>query len=150
MSGFCRPWYVDVDSDGHGDPTKPVMLCSPSPEDDEIGSQFSGLRIPFLRVNGQLYSGVGDDCCDVTEGRGGAVFPQQTNFFTIPQTACPGIDSFDYDCSGDVTDSFDECTVGCNTRWVEPKPACGGLGNIQECSTDGTCPPPTIAVRACK
>jgi hypothetical protein len=160
LSGFCRLWFQDLDFDSHGDPNQRQMLCSPDPADDEIVSQANGQRMAILAVGSIQFSSVGDDCCDAALAAAGSVFPGNTNFLTLPQTACPGLDPFDYDCSGRVTDFLQNRTIdnpGClNTcadlLWVPPVPACGQTGQTQQCQfSNGVCSlaPPSLALRAC-
>jgi hypothetical protein len=158
-SGFCRLWFQDLDDDAHGDPTQSTMLCSPSPADDELASQASGRLLPILDdAAGRHYAGVGDDCCDSLNARADSVFPGNTNFVSIPQTACSNVDPFDYDCSGQVEDQYlvntrtGSCGANCvGALWVV-QPPCGELGDIRECRiVNGSCTTNTLstALRVC-
>jgi hypothetical protein len=161
VSGFCRLWFQDLDSDSHGDPSQREMLCSPNPANDQITAQASGQRIAVLVANGRRFSSVGDDCCDAALAAAGSIFPGNTNLLTIGQTACRNLDPFDYDCSGTLTDSFGNGTTrnpGCDSRcdaelWVEPIPACGQFGQSQRCTlSNGSCTlgAPSNSLRACR
>jgi hypothetical protein len=160
LSGFCRLWFQDLDRDAHGDPTQRQMLCSPDPADDVIISQANGQQMAILDLEAIQFSSVGDDCCDAPLAAAGSVFPGNTNFLTIPQTACPGLDPFDYDCSGRTTDPLENGTTqnpGCGNAcvaelWVPPIPPCGQSGQTQRCQrANGVCGlgPPSPALRAC-
>jgi len=159
VSGFCRLWFQDLDGDAHGGSVT-QMLCSPSPANDEIVAQFSGRTTAVFRdASGRNYSSLGDDCCDSSQAVAGSIFPGNTNVFVDPQRACPDINPFDYDCSGTANDPFPGTfqTVGCGNAcsgafWVEPRPACGQPGQIQNCvRTAGVCGlgTPESSLRVC-
>jgi hypothetical protein len=163
-SGFCRAWFVDIDGDFHGSGSR-TLLCSPDPADDTTIFQASGAVIAFLSVDGTRYSEVGDDCCDSTLAIAANIFPGNTNPGITPQTACPSVASFDYNCSGTVTDQFSTFGIGvpsggCSSlvsscsamAWVGALPDCGTVGQVQSCTSNGsTCVggPPQDLLRSC-
>lgn len=162
QSGFCRPWFEDLDGDSHGNNAIREMLCSPNPANDEIAAQASGQRIPVLVANGRRLSGIGDDCCDAIQSAAGSVFPGNTNLFTIGQSICGtgSLAEFDYDCDGRLTDqtqgstSSTACGGRCDeTLWVGQPPPCGQLGLVQQCTlSGGSCmlSTPSNNLRACR
>lgn len=110
LSGFCRTWFVDIDGDSHGNPAQQVRLCSGDPAQDTIRPDGSGLLIPALTANGQVFVGLGDDCCDAVGGA--QVFPGKVSPVFGEQTACPDRPSRDFDCDGLVT-CFNDNTEPC-------------------------------------
>jgi hypothetical protein len=124
------------------------LLCSPNPVDDEIVAQASGAVFAiFEDINGVRYSALGDDCCDSLNAGGGNVFEGNTNPSVTPQTACPNVLPFDFDCSGEEEDSrllntrAGVCSANCSgALWVLPIPPCGQSGPFLACQTvEGTC-----------
>jgi hypothetical protein len=159
LSGFCRPWFLDIDGDAFGSGAS-QMLCSPSPDQDQISAKASGLIIAILADSaGRKFSSRGDDCCDSLSAGGNSVFPQNTNLLTIPQRACPNVKPFDYNCDGLEIDQTNNALVsqGCDSLcnslpWVT-LPQCGQLGDYQQCRlVNGTCTldPPSQGLRACQ
>lgn len=101
LSGFCRGWFIDVDTDRHGDPARSRMLCSLSPDQDEVRSDGSGLLIPVFNVGTEVFVGLGDDCCDSTGFGGNLMFPGKVSPVSgVLQTACPNRLPRDFDCDG--------------------------------------------------
>jgi hypothetical protein len=162
QSGFCRLWFEDLDEDSFGNGQRRAMLCSPSPEDDDIrGNSGLAANIRVLSAGGIQYSERGDDCCDVVSGRSDNVRPFNSGFFSLPQVACLSVDPFDYDCSGSIDDSLNNrsaltsgCPASCDRDiWAGVIPQCGQNGLIQQCRMiDGVCTPGTTftALRNCR
>jgi hypothetical protein len=159
LSGFCRAWFLDIDGDAFGSGAS-QLLCSPSPAQDQTVANASGLFIAVLSDSvGRKFSSRGDDCCDSLSAGGSSVFPQNTNFSTIRQQACPGVKPFDYNCDGVEIDQNNNalvnqgCDVACTSALWVTLPACAQLGDIQQCrAVNGSCTlePPSPALRACQ
>lgn len=159
LAGFCRPWFLDIDGDGFGSGLS-QMLCSPSPDQDQIDAKASGLIIAILTDSaGRKFSSRGDDCCDSLSAGGNSVFPQDSSLFTIRQQACPTIKPFDYNCDGVETDQSNNalvsqgCDAACNSTLWATLPACGQLGDTQQCRVvNGACTldAPSTGLRACQ
>jgi hypothetical protein len=159
LSGFCRPWFLDIDGDAFGSGVS-QMLCSPSPDQDQNSFMASGLITAILSDSfGRKFSSRGDDCCDSNSAGGSSVFPQNTNPFTTPQRACPSVKPFDYNCDGLETDQANNalvsqgCDALCNSSLWVTLPACGQLGDYQQCSlVNGSCTlgAPSQGLRVCQ
>jgi hypothetical protein len=132
-SDSCGRWFRDLDGDGHGDPQQAMRTCNGS----------AGAAPP------PGFTATGDDCCDSTLTVAGSIFPGQARFFAAPQLACPGIDPFDYDCSGTIEDPLTRpgnggCGADCSGNTWITIPACGAAGAEVICTLEASPvgPPP--------
>lgn len=125
-SAFCATWFRDLDDDQQGDPLQERRTCA----NRQAPVPPSG----FVENS--------DDCCDSTLAAAGQIFRGQTQFFDEPQTACPSLDPYDYDCSGTLTDQLEGgtntnggCGAACDgTVWLNDPPAnCGQAGPTVIC-----------------
>lgn len=132
QSGYCTPGFADQDGDQHGSPDKSVRLCV---------SESRSLPEGFVAT--------GDDCCD----QDASVFPGQAKMFDKPQTRCPDVKPFDYDCNGSVAHLYAEATAlgrgGCSFEkcagasvWALSQsggvvPPCGKEGFVAGCTRVG-------------
>lgn len=145
-SGRCETWFRDRDGDGFGTTDDIQRTCG----------AVSGSSLP---PSG--YTAISGDCCDLSGVDGvqaRTIFPGQTQFFDVPQAACPNVALRDYNCSGDIEFLHQDATergggscefTGCNgtTIWDISQtggtpPACGAAGPILTCSgVSGACTP---------
>jgi hypothetical protein len=126
----CQEWFADLDGDGYG-----------------VGPAQKGCGDPpagFARTPG--------DCCDVggvSRAVAAMINPGQDGRFSAPQTVCPKINEFDYDCSGTITDQIGvsvgaaqagNCGPNCDgSGWVLDV-GCGDSGSLVQCSRyQGNC-----------
>lgn len=86
VTSQCDFWYRDADGDGHGTPTQLTGTC--------------GTGSNSVRPAGFVASS--DDCCDASS----LIFSGQVSFFDEPQTVCPNVDPYDYNCDGRPEDQL--------------------------------------------
>jgi len=128
----CQEWFADLDGDGYG-----------------VGPAQIGCGKPPAG-----FASIAGDCCDVggaSRGVAALVNPGQKAVFATPQTVCPSIDQFDYDCSGTITDQIGvgvgiaqagNCGPNCEgSGWVLASDiGCGETGSLVACSRyQGNC-----------
>ncbi len=130
-SGSCNRWYMDLDSDQHGDRNNALGVCGNAGERPPAGLVASS-----------------DDCCV----RHPDVFPGQTLLFTAPQSICPDSLPFGYNCDGVTENRYQDalgivgaigrcidlplavCEVaGRFTTWFGMVPTCGASGSFAAC-----------------
>lgn len=122
-TGGTQPitYYRDADGDGRGNPDVTSATCSSAPTGYVISS---------------------DDCCDSNS----LVRPGSTAWYADPQTSCPLIPAYDYNCDGSETQEvsqYFQAVGGCTNcemangvgywNWGPgdwPIPACGDDGSF--------------------
>ncbi len=98
-------WYGDADGDGYGSVATAIVACSKPAAKGWVSNA--------------------DDCND----QDARVHPSQTSYFGTPYPGVGGVDSFDYDCSGDEQpDPLQQAApTGCALLSVG---TCGGAGYV--------------------
>ena len=126
----CQEWFTDLDGDGYGVGTAQMGCGEPPPG--------------FAKTPG--------DCCDLGgDARAVAanINPGQQGLFSEPQSICPSVEAYDYDCSGTITDQIGvsvaanqagNCGPDCDgSGWVLDV-GCGQTGSLVACSRyQGNC-----------
>lgn len=87
-SGLCETWFRDADGDGEGNPNSSTRTCAP-------------LSLASSAPEG--FTANSADCCDVggaSASEASLVFRRQSEVFGAPQTVCPDVRPFDFNCDG--------------------------------------------------